>query len=156
RADAPPRADAFGDPLPPRVVLRIGTTRLGHANRLDHVALTADGKSLATAATFTDPSVCVWDTADGKRRFGQDLPPRTDALGVTLSAAGGRLTVVVRETSFDASATLLVWDVATGKELLKLPLGKWTISRRAVLALSPDGKTLVVAGRDVAVVDLDA
>src|SRR5688572_1092749 len=72
-AAEPPRTDALGDPLPPRALLRIGTSRLGHANRLDHVAFSADGKSLATAATFTDKSVCVWNVADGKQLFRQEM-----------------------------------------------------------------------------------
>ncbi len=69
RADDPPRTDPLGEPLPPRALARIGTSRFGHADRLDHAAFSADGKRLATTSTFTDRSVCVWDMAHGKRLF---------------------------------------------------------------------------------------
>src|SRR5438445_417636 len=32
RGDQPPRLDALGDPLPPQALLRLGTSRLGHAD----------------------------------------------------------------------------------------------------------------------------
>jgi WD40 repeat protein len=154
RAAEPPRTDALGDPLPPRALLRIGTSRLGHADRVDHAALSADGKSLATAATFTDPSVCVWNVPDGKRLFRQELPAEDDARGIALSPDGKKLAALTRRITIDADATLFVWDVASGQRLLRLPLGSWKLQRVAAMAFSPDGNAVAVAGRDVAVIDL--
>src|SRR5438270_833796 len=105
-ADQPPRLDALGDPLPPQALLRIGTTRLGHASRLDHVALSADGKTLVTVATFTDPSVCVWDASDGKRRFRQEVPTGSAAQGIALSPDGKKVALVTVGTGFGPDATL--------------------------------------------------
>ncbi len=67
-----PRTDAFGDPLPPGAVARLGTIRFRHdESRLWQFAVSPDGRTLATAA---GRNLTLWDMATGKqlRRFPLD------------------------------------------------------------------------------------
>lgn len=88
-----PRIDAFGDPLPPGAVARLGTIRFRHdESRSWQFAVSPDGRTLATAA--------------------------------------GR--------------NLILWDMATGKQQRRFPLGQ--IIR--CLAYAPDGKSVAIGGED--------
>jgi WD40 repeat protein len=66
-ADPPAaRTDSLGDPLPPGAVLRLGTTRLRHLERVTSLSFTPDG----TALVSTDrEAVRVWEVATGKELF---------------------------------------------------------------------------------------
>lgn len=57
------RNDAYGDPLPPGAVARIGTVRLRNTGEISRVALSPDGKLLVTAANYGP--LKVWDAATG-------------------------------------------------------------------------------------------
>jgi WD40 repeat protein len=138
--------------------LRIDAAPFGHSDRLDQVSISANGKSIATAAIFTDPSLSVWNTADGARRFRLELGPDEDWSGIALSADGMKVAALVRKTTFEADATMFVWDVTTTHELLRLPLaiGNWKHSRYAIVAFAPDGNSLAVGGMDIKLIDLAA
>jgi WD40 repeat protein len=125
------RLDAFGDPLPPGAIARIGTARLrvrGPAGAL----YSADGKLLVTIDQ--DRFLSFWD-ADGKevRRFRlphespQPLALSPDAKFLLLKSSG---------------QSFFLWDVEGGKELWKLGKGL-SVSSADFL---PDGKSLVLAG----------
>lgn len=66
------RVDAVGDPLPPEIRMRLGSTRLWHRN-LDKISFSADGKKLLSLP-YVDPNdkakfkmnCLVWDVATGK------------------------------------------------------------------------------------------
>jgi WD40 repeat protein len=61
-----PKRDRLGDPLPPGAVLRLGTTRLRHLERVTSLSFTPDG----TALVSTDrEAVRVWEVATGKELF---------------------------------------------------------------------------------------
>src|ERR1043165_1330790 len=55
------------EPLPPGAIARLGTTRLVHLGGLSAVAVSPDGKIVASraGATETYNSICLWDTKTG-------------------------------------------------------------------------------------------
>src|SRR5439155_2048287 len=76
-----PRLDLHGDPLPPGVLLRLGTVRFRQGDVIHPVVFAADGKSLASAGY--DGTVRLWDRATGKellRLGGADTKLGTVAL----------------------------------------------------------------------------
>jgi WD40 repeat protein len=121
------RADRHGDPLPEGAVARLGTVRLWHGGHVGALALSADGKLLAsgsnlrwrhtTAGSWTgDPSdgrVRLWDTTTGKQlRSFRAGPHPVRCLnfspdGKLLAAACG--------------ARVYLWETATGKRLRSPP-----------------------------------
>ncbi len=124
------RLDAFGDPLPPGAVARIGSARL-HVRTPTGAMYSDDGKLLVTADQ--ERFVSLWD-ADGKevRRFRlpyghpQPLALSPDAKLLLLNTYG---------------QSFFLWDVAADKEVWRL--GKdLSVPSAAFLA---DDKSLVVA-----------
>jgi RNA polymerase sigma factor (sigma-70 family) len=156
KADAPEgRRDLHGDPLPAGALARLGTVRLRHSARAECVAFSADGKRLLTAAGGV---AVLWDAATGRevRRFGAPAAPKDDdptalRLGETaaaLSPDGRAVALAYRQKD-----GVRVWDVATGRDLRRLPGEE---NGAAGLAFSPDGKLLASAAKDgqIALYDL--
>src|SRR5207302_559231 len=56
------KLDSYGDPLPTGALLRLGTTRLRQPGGCYCVALSPDGKRVASGGVY---SVRVWDAATG-------------------------------------------------------------------------------------------
>jgi WD40 repeat protein len=96
------------------------------------VALSPDGARLTTAGTH-QPVYCR-DAETGKELRPFVLPPEYASAGVVFSGEGDRLSVV-------AAGVLHTWDLATGRELRHVALGR----DFEQAALSPDGR--VVMGR---------
>jgi RNA polymerase sigma factor (sigma-70 family) len=90
-AEKAPAADAYGDPLPPDALMRLGTNRLRHSSVVTYVAFLPDGKSLLTASE--DGAIRLWDLESGKeiRRFEMRAegpkPDRADLAAETAEAA---------------------------------------------------------------------
>src|SRR5262245_29991249 len=69
-AQAPPkddkkaRLDAYGEPLPPGALARLGTNRLRNGGQVSDIAFAPDGKILATCGA--DGTASLWDVATGK------------------------------------------------------------------------------------------
>jgi WD40 repeat protein len=59
-------ADAYGDPLPQRAKVRIGTTRFRHGDTVTAAAFCPDGRTVATASR--DGTLSLWETESGKER----------------------------------------------------------------------------------------
>lgn len=122
--------DLYGDPLPSRAIVRIGTTRF--RTSVDPGALySADGTLLVT--TDQDRLVSLWD-ADGKevRRF--QVP-----YGYPRPLALSRDAKLLAMNSYGES--LFLWDVAKGEEIWRLGKDQ-SVTSAAFLA---NGKSLVVA-----------
>jgi RNA polymerase sigma factor (sigma-70 family) len=103
-------------------------------------AFTADGKELVTQS---DNRLCHWDLATGKLRKAVEipLPPRH---GMIRSPDGQ--TLAVCPWGLPRKTPVALWDVATGKERLKLQ-GELAVAGFG-MAFSPDGKTLATNGNN--------
>jgi WD40 repeat protein len=125
------QADSAGDPLPEGALLRMGSMRLRHADNVTGVALSPDGKLVASADYFG--VVRVWDTSSGMLRF--ELPKGT-----------GNVVAFSRDGVLATGGTeIILWDAATGQRVRRMdnkPVVGVTV---ASLAFSDDGKSLVTA-----------
>jgi WD40 repeat protein len=155
------RVDRYGDPLPDRAIARLGTERLRHGGSVTALAYSADGKLLASASN-DDNQVVVWEMPSGKR-VQQFTSPGGQSNGLRFAGDGARLASL-------GGRTLLVWEVASGKEVHRdndqiadLPkewnfggeplTGNWPpVPPRAV---SPDGKMLATQGAGNAILVSD-
>jgi WD40 repeat protein len=138
-ADPPAaRTDSLGDPLPPGAIARIGSVRFRHFHEVGSLGYCDDGKVLLTA-TSEEP-IRLWEAASGKPLG--TLPFRAVHDGnLPLSRDGKRLAV-------RASPGVHVIAVPSGKVLWTLTWGKRAVHDIAVLALSPEGRTLAVVFRN--------
>jgi RNA polymerase sigma factor (sigma-70 family) len=135
------RQDCFGDPLPPGALARLGTQRLRHAGRIYSLAVSPDGRCLASRGL--DGVVHLWDVATGMERTHFHLAstgPWTNT--VALSPDGKRLFTATGPGGTDNSVT--AWDVSTSQEVLRLRVKEGRVS---TVAISPDGKTVAEVTR---------
>jgi WD40 repeat protein len=154
-AKEPPRTDQFGDPLPKGAISRMGTVRLRHEQPVAFLAVSPDGKMLASAGQgFIESGdltykrcICLWDLTTGKelRRLG-----RRSVGGHMAFSPDGKLLA----SAGCEDATVHVWNVQTGEELHVLVRhhrvdddGRSTGYAGGV-AFSPDGKLLATSGTE--------
>src|SRR5262249_17874165 len=117
-------------------VFDTATGKLAH--RLPHywasrVAFAPDGKSFVSAR---GPVLRAWDPVAGKEQFQQFDGHHGSVAAVAVSPAGS--------TVATAGDGVRFWDAATGKPGSRIEAR----GRVAVLAFSPDGKTLAYGGAD--------
>jgi WD40 repeat protein len=128
--------DAYGDPLPPGALARLGSVRLRPPGGARVVAFSPDNKILASGGD--DGFVRLWDRRTGKeihRLKGQET--YVEALAFTPDGK------VLASATRANDQPVFLWDVASGKEIRQLPgLANGTSG----LAFSPDGKQVVTAG----------
>ncbi|MDY3555676.1 sigma factor-like helix-turn-helix DNA-binding protein [Gemmata sp. JC717] len=111
------RIDRFGDPLPAGALARFGTGR--HRAPGAHVAVTPDGKTVVNASD--DLIVRTYDAITGAVRDVRSLggPP---TYHTTLSTDGRYLAGVAFPAP--SNAEIRVWELATGKLIGTLPVGR--------------------------------
>jgi WD40 repeat protein len=146
-ADVPkPLLDAYGDPLPLGATARFGSVRWRMPGRITAVALSPDGKHLAST---NGSYVAVWEAATGRELYTlAGHQPLTDCLafspdGQYLVTSGGE-----HPFSFDRGTGdnfVRVWDLSTGKQKAQFPK-QW--GRVCHVAFTLDGKALVSGGLD--------
>ena len=136
---------------------RAVATLTEHAQAVKAVALSGDGERMATAGA---DGVRLWDTGTwavkGILLSRAERKP-TDAMSVAFSpradlvASGGRVTQTVAGSEH-ASGALSVWDVASGEETGRHPLGDLDAGAPLPVAFSPNGLDLAVAsGRTIVI-----
>jgi WD40 repeat protein len=131
------RTDLQGDPIPAGATARFGNIRLRHPGMIHSLAISPDGKRLASSSY--EGSVTLWDAATGKvvRKLAEGTHPRAQAIvfdpvGNKLAAAGVN--------------KVRVWDLDTGDEET-FPVPEKAIAWDLhALAFSPDGKFLAAGG----------
>lgn len=131
--------DAYGDPLPPRAILRIGTVRLRHGDFVNCVAFSPDGKMVVSGSW--DGTLRSWEVATGKELHCFQ-GHRSAVMSLNISKDGKTL------ASISQDFTVRLWDLGTGKELRKLdaPRGGYYD-----LSFSPDGQTLASCGQNLTI-----
>lgn len=149
------RTDAFGDPLPPGAIARLGTVRFRPRAGLRHMTFTPDGKRLITQSY---DGVSVLDVATGKellylaadeeRRLGYgDLSPDGK-----LVAVWGKEPDAPREDR----CCIELWEVDSGKKIGVMEV-KFNTSPlfHCRIRFSPDGKLLATSSLNTDVQILD-
>jgi WD40 repeat protein len=132
----PARKDLFGDSLPAGAVQRLGTLR--HCQQdsyIDALAFAPDGQTYATVAnTEKVPTVRLWHTATGQE-FLRLSGASVQAIVHVAFAPDGK--TIAASTHYD----VVIWDVATGKQLRRFELPQTFIH---CFAWSPDGQVLAL------------
>ena len=138
KADVTPRVDALGDPLPERVLARIGHARFRHDEAVRTLALSPDGSAVATA-THTG-TVRLWDAATGKLRNAWKVS-KADYSEIALAFLGTGDRLFIGSPGDLTPPHVL--DVATGKFVWKLGEDPTRPGLSATTRLSPDGKSVL-------------
>jgi WD40 repeat protein len=125
------RTDRYGDPLPSEAVKRFGSTRLRHIEAVVALAWSPDGKLVASSGQ--EGVICLWDTGTG--RLVRSIKGMASCLAFTPDG---------KSLAAGLDARICVWEVDTGKELLRfdaLPekLRQLAERRRKFRALGGDG-----------------
>jgi WD40 repeat protein len=107
----------------------------GHLGGVSRIVYSRDGKSLVSAGGSFDPTIFLWDTANGQER--QRFVGHTNYVDAVAISPDGKTIV-----SGSRDGSLRWWHTATGNE--KQPLVPGSVSS---VAFSPDGR-LLAAGSD--------
>jgi len=134
--------DQYGDPLPQRAHMRLGTSRFRHSDSIYAIpAYSPDGTMIATGSAgprLSDASAAVWEAASGKQ-----IHLWTGHAHVVRSVAFSPDNKQV--VAVNGYGKVHIYDVASGKELHRLE----TDSPEQAM-FTPDGTTLLVAdGKNV-------
>ena len=146
----PPRPDAFGDPLPPGALARMGTLRLRHASPVAAVVYAPDGSFVAAGGL--ERAIRLWNPAKGKElaclrgHIGNVQCLAISPDGKTLASGG----------QGELDGAICLWDVKAGRAAIPRRLLGHKDSVHALL-FTPDGK-LVSGGWDgtIRIWDVDA
>jgi RNA polymerase sigma factor (sigma-70 family) len=135
-----PKTDRYGDPLPPRAAMRLGTVRFRQFPQIDHVVYSPDGRLVVTDSQ--EDYLQVWDARDGRklRKIEAGMEQVRDFAfspdGTLIGALG--CGSVPDRPRWAAQLTFL--DVATGRLVRR---AEWDLDEsERVLAFAPDGKTV--------------
>jgi WD40 repeat protein len=118
------------DPLPPGAVGRLGTLRFRHDGDVNTFALSADGKTLATASGQV---VVLWDSATGKEL--RRLEGHTGTVRSLAFTADGRTLASEADDN-----CIRLWNTRTAKAVrrIEVPLAPRTTGVYR-LVFTPDG-----------------
>jgi RNA polymerase sigma factor (sigma-70 family) len=116
---------------------------------IHRLALASDGRTVITAEFGT---IVLWDAATGRVR--RRLQSHLHYVQAVRMAGDGHTLVTLEWDRSYQKRELQVWEVATGKELHRIPLKE--SGAFGALAVAPDGKSaaLAAAGGDIIALDL--
>jgi WD40 repeat protein len=139
-----PRVDRHGDPLPPGVLVRLGTMRFRPGGWAAGVrGFLPDGRTLVTSTDGNMP-LQFWDVTSGKLLRVLDLG-EIQGTGLSLSA-NCRFAVMGGYLPGDGDrpgrSVIRIWDLVLGKEVRTFP--RDADDALASLAFTPDGKFLLL------------
>jgi WD40 repeat protein len=134
--------DRYGDPLPRGATARFGSLRWRMEGDIDAVAVSPDGKLVASVNMHGQ--VAVWDMASG-RQLHQLTGAKSGEGCLAFSPNGKYLATGGRSDSTTGSGDfrVRVWEVSTGKQKASFPRQQGSIRD---LAFSPDGAALLSSG----------
>ncbi len=134
--------DAFGDPLPPGAVARLGSMRFRTADFPKHLAISPDGKQIVSTAHFHHVRLAIWEADTGRLIREVDMPTYPESEAICWPADGrGRAAIKVGKKDY------VIWEftdpkakVPSGEPANSIGIGSFSAS-----AFSPDG-TLIAGG----------
>jgi RNA polymerase sigma factor (sigma-70 family) len=133
--------DRFGDPLPERAVVRLGTVRFRMSGLVGACVWSPDGKTLAGGINFGDEYfVSLFDPATGKL-----LRHLRDHQFIITSLA---YSPDGRTLASGSQGAIVLWDANTGKLLRRWEPNPGQSKQVWSLAFTPDGKGLISAAED--------
>jgi RNA polymerase sigma factor (sigma-70 family) len=124
------RKDRYGDPLPPRVLARLGTVRFRHGNTVYGLALSPNAKILASVGG--NAQVHLWDADTGKEMH------CLDGHGGSVHSVAFSLNGKTLITGGNDN-TIRFWNVQTGRLLRRVESGE---GDTLALVMCPRGKWL--------------
>lgn len=131
----PALTDRQGDSLPAGAILRMGSVRMRHADWVQSVHFSPDGKLLASADS--NYTVRLWDVKTNQLKL--ELP----------KGAGSRVAYSpdgkVLATGGYYQKKITIWDASTGERLREMP------QNGRSFCFTGDGKLLAAAGQDAIV-----
>ncbi len=133
-ANAQPRTDADGDPLPAGAIARLGSARFAHGERLVGLSLSPEG---AESLGADDHHIYLWDTATGREL--REFKGIGSVMCAALSPDGKRV------AASENGPRIWIWDAKTGRELCKTA-GKTGSS--STIAWSADSKSIATYDDD--------
>lgn len=144
-----PRADLFGDPLPPGTLAHLGTIRLRPGAAPGHLLFTPDSKELICFAGGygTANALVRYDVASGRELQRIELLD-SRVLTTTMTAEGRGLAVVLL---VPGERNYYLWEFTDPKSHVprpNSPLEPNTSYDDTRFAISPDGRWIASAGRN--------
>jgi WD40 repeat protein len=135
----PPRVDAYGDPLPPGAIARIGSTSFRHSDGpVVWATFTPDANRLLSA---TSDNVRFWDLRTGKM-LAELASQRDRSIRLLAASPDGKVLAVQRLRSVIVIDTATLGDV--GEVQLRWPEYNKATNGVEYAAFSLDGKRLVL------------
>jgi WD40 repeat protein len=158
----PVRTDATGDPLPPGIIARLGSSRLFQPS-VDSLTFSPDGKILA--AVGMAGHLHLWEVSSGKELQHFQTPPfhswSASWMPVAFSPDGKLVALGCADNSFrrlpggppgEGLPAVRVWETATGKERPKF---EGLPGQMTQLQFHPGGRYLAAGGYGGSVQVLD-
>ena len=133
----PPQQTSLGPAESPHPALQLRHTLRGHTDSVSRMALSSDGRTLASPSD--DQTVRLWDVETG--RISRTLKHQADVVCVAWSPDGA----ILASGGGDLDKRVHLWEAATGRQRRTLEEHSGTLHS---VVWSPDGKMLASCSSD--------